>query len=206
MVIVGAKGLAKEIIQIIEEKQCKNNIYLYDDVNLNEPNVLYNKYTVLRNQKDVLSILKNDNGFILGLGSPRLRKILYNKFKKLGGRLESLYSGDVYIGEHVKIGEGCTLMSGVKISNSVSIGKGLLAYYNVIITHDVKIGDFVELSPNCKLLGHVEIQNNVQIGAGAIILPNIKVGKSAIVGAGAVVTKDVPANTVVAGNPARILN
>ena len=49
------------------------------------------------------------------------------------------------------------------------------------------------------------IEENVWIGGSAILLPGIRVGMNAVVGAGAVVTRDVPANTVVAGNPARVV-
>jgi maltose O-acetyltransferase len=51
----------------------------------------------------------------------------------------------------------------------------------------------------------VLIEDNVWIGGGAILLPGVNIGRNAVVGAGAVVTRSVPANTVVAGNPARVL-
>ena len=51
----------------------------------------------------------------------------------------------------------------------------------------------------------VTLCNNVWVGAGAIILPGVTVGENSVVGAGAVVTHDVPPNTVVAGNPARVI-
>lgn len=51
----------------------------------------------------------------------------------------------------------------------------------------------------------VEIEDNVWIGGGAILLPGVRVGKNAVVGAGAVVSRDVPAETVVAGNPAKVI-
>jgi maltose O-acetyltransferase len=49
------------------------------------------------------------------------------------------------------------------------------------------------------------IEDNVWIGGAAILLPGVRVGQNAVVGAGAVVTRDVPADTVVAGNPARVI-
>lgn len=55
-------------------------------------------------------------------------------------------------------------------------------------------------------IGKVKIGNNVFIGAGTIILPNVSVGDNSIIDAGSVVTKDIPANTVSAGNPARVLS
>lgn len=205
MVIIGAKGLAKEVIQILENQVLNNKIYLYDDVNLDDLNILFDKYTVIRSEEEVSLLFKNDNRFLLGLGNPNLRLRLYKRFIDLGGKLKEAISLQTNIGKYVNISEGATLMNGVNISNGVCIGKALLAYYNVVITHDVKIGDFVELSPGCKLLGHVNIEDNVQIGSGAIILPKVTIGKGAIVGAGAVVTKDVEPYTIVVGNPAKEL-
>ena len=51
----------------------------------------------------------------------------------------------------------------------------------------------------------IEIDDNVWIGGGAILLPGVRLGRNAVVGAGAVVTRDVPANTIVAGNPSRVI-
>ena len=205
MVIIGAKGLAKELLQIVEDSNDAKNLVFFDDINLDEPILLYNKYPVLRTEQEVINHFRSDNRFILGLGSPKLRGKLYKRFKAIGGELYNLIDKTTTIGSYVTLGEGLTLMSGVKVSNGVKIGKGLLAYYDSIITHDVEIGDFVELSPGCKLLGHVKIGDQVHVGSGAIILPRLQIGEGAIIGAGAVVTKDVEPHTVVVGNPAKVL-
>lgn len=206
MLIVGAKGLAKELLQILQELGEDENLCFYDDVSSDLPKKLFKKYPILYNTEQIQSLLKTDSRFTLGLGQPQLRKKLCQKFEDLGGKLISTISKEAYIcQEDVSIGEGANLMSGVKISNGVSIGKALLAYYDVIITHDVNIGDYVELSPGCKLLGNVQVEDEVHIGSGAIILPKLKIGKGAIVGAGAIVTKDVKPGTIVIGNPAKQL-
>jgi sugar O-acyltransferase (sialic acid O-acetyltransferase NeuD family) len=204
MIIVGAKGLAKELLQILENAKTTTDLVFFDDVNVYDPNLLYNKYPVLRTEEEVINHFRKDNRFVLGLGSPKLRFKLYNRFKAKGGELYNLIDKTTTIGSYVTLGEGLTLMSGVKVSNGVKMGKGLLGYYDSIITHDVEIGDFVELSPGCKLLGHVKIGNQVHVGAGAIILPRLIIGEAAIIGAGAVVTKHVEPYTTVLGNPAKV--
>ena len=78
------------------------------------------------------------------------------------------------------------------IGNNVFIGP------NVTFTNDKK----PRVSGDWTLLDTI-IEDDVSIGAGSIILPGIKIGKGSMIGAGSVVTKDVPPNTVVAGNPAR---
>ena len=68
--------------------------------------------------------------------------------------------------------------------------------------HDVNMGDFVTVAPRAVLLGRVKVSNNVYIGANSTILPEIHVGENSIVGAGAVVTKNVPSNCIAKGVPA----
>lgn len=106
----------------------------------------------------------------------------------------------------VKIGEGTKIQGGVIIDYShywlIEIGKNVTIAPRVhILAHDA--------SPKYELgytkLARTIIKDNVFIGANAIILPGITVGESVIIGAGSVVTKDIPANVVVAGNPARVI-
>jgi sugar O-acyltransferase (sialic acid O-acetyltransferase NeuD family) len=205
MLIIGAKGLAKEILQILEAKNKINKLVFFDDININDPRYVYDNYLILRTDQEIKEYFKQDNRFALGIGNPKLRKKLCDRFEKLGGMLSSVTDKTTTIGNYTVIEDGCILMAGVKISNGVNIGKALLAYYDVVITHDVSIGDYVELSPGSKLLGHVKVEDEVHIGSGAIILPKLKIGKGSIIGAGAIVTKDVKPGFIVVGNPAREL-
>lgn len=90
----------------------------------------------------------------------------------------------------------------VYIHNNVNVSSGV-----VFITHDIvnelfnkmNIGHFHLYS------GTIEVFDNVMIGANAIIMYNVKIGPNAIVAAGSVVTKDVPPNSIVGGNPARVI-
>ena len=103
------------------------------------------------------------------------------------------------------IGVGTNILDGAIISNSVTIGIGCILYYNAILTHNCKVGDFVEISPAAILLGRCTVGSYTQIGANATILPDLVIGSNVIIGAGAVVTKNVPDNSVVYGNPAKII-
>lgn len=93
------------------------------------------------------------------------------------------------------------------------IGKNLILPHrlnNIIIARNVKIGNNVTLFHNITIAEENKqkstiIGDNVIIGAGAVILNNVKIGNNAIIGANSVVTKDVPSNSVVAGNPAHII-
>ncbi|MEM3765634.1 MAG: acyltransferase [Candidatus Bathyarchaeia archaeon] len=106
----------------------------------------------------------------------------------------------VYIEEDVTIGNNCKIRpfvfipSGVTIEDDVFIGPG------VVFTND----KYPKACGEWKLLP-IKVKEGASIGAGATILPGVTIGKNAIVGAGSVVTKDVPDNAIAAGNPARVL-
>lgn len=207
MLIVGAKGFAKEVLEICHQNKDLIDLVFYDDINSDIGEKLFDVFPILTTIEQAKFYFNTiDNRFTIGVGNPNSRKKLYDKFKSIGGVFTTAVSAFSEIGNYgISIAEGVTILSGVKISNDVSIGKGTMIYYNSIITHDVQIGDFVEISPGVTLLGRVIIKKNVQIGAGSIILPNIIIGENAIIGAGAVVTKDIPDNCIAVGVPAKTI-
>lgn len=207
MLIVGAKGFAKEVLEIFQQLENTENLAFYDDVNDDVGDYLFNIFPILKDKEEVKEFfLKNGNQFTIGIGNPVLRYKLCEKFCQLGGSYVSSISPLAQIGSYdVKIGEGTNVLVNSIFSNSVTLGKGCIVYYNVLITHDCVIGDFVELSPGVTLLGHVQVGSFTQIGANSTVLPKVKIGENVIVGAASVVTKDIPDNCLVVGTPARII-
>jgi acetyltransferase-like isoleucine patch superfamily enzyme len=108
----------------------------------------------------------------------------------------------------VQIGSNCRILIRdfgsepylIKIGNKCIITPGVC-----FITHDASAGLFRDEIPDLQIMGKIEIKDNCFIGVGAIILYNVTIGPNSIVGAGSVVTKDVPPNTVVAGVPAKFI-
>ncbi len=106
----------------------------------------------------------------------------------------------VYIEEGVVIGDNCKIRPFCFIPSGITIGNSVFIAPNVTFTND----KYPRSEGDWELLETI-VENGVSIGAGAVILPGIRIGKNSLVGAGAVVTKDVPANSVVAGNPAKVV-
>jgi acetyltransferase-like isoleucine patch superfamily enzyme len=153
------------------------------------------------------------------------RKIRFKQF----GRHSHIHEGVVImapervsIGKYVHIYHRCFIAVGHR--GEVSIGDhthlGVDVYLNASRGR-IKIGNYVAIAPKCQIYSYsnyyqpgklitecykiadVNIEDDVWIGAGAIIFPGITVSKGAIVGAGSVVNRDVPAYTIVGGSPAK---
>ena len=206
MLIIGAKGFAKEVLEILHQNGQTENLCFYDDVNDDLPEKLFGQFPVLRTIEEAETYFsQTSNQFVLGIGNPFLRKKLSDNFESIGGNLSSVLSKNAEIGSFgILISTGCNILSGVKISNDVIIGKGTMVYYNSVITHDVKIGEFCEISPSTSILGRADIGNFVSIGAGSVIFPDVVIGSNSVIAAGAIVRNNVPANVMVAGIPALI--
>lgn len=107
----------------------------------------------------------------------------------------TLIEGDVVIGNNVTVKSGVYLWDGTRIENNVFIGP------NATFTND----PFPRSKIYPEAFSGITVQEGASIGANATLLPGITIGRNAMVGAGAVVTKDVPERAVVVGNPAKII-
>ena len=208
MLIIGAKGFAKEILHICKVNYQNSQIAFFDDINTDIGDFIYEEFKIVKSLAQALEYFnKIDNKFTLGIGNPLLRQDMYNKFSSIGGLFTSTISHNADIGSYnVELSDGINILSGVKISNDVKIGKGVMIYYNSVITHDVIIKDFVEISPSVTILGRAVINENTQIGSGSIILPDVIIGQNVLIGAGSVVTSNLPNNCIAYGVPAKIIN
>ncbi len=206
MLIIGAKGLAKEVLEIFHQKNELENLYFYDDISMDVQDKLFGQFPILRNIEQVVALFKTDPNFTIGVGNPKLRFKLYNQFKAIGGEMISTISHLALIGNYgTSIASGTIIMAGTVITNDVKIGKACLINPNCTISHDTLIGDFVVVSPGVQITGSCKIGDFCTIGTNATILPKIKLGNNVIIGAGAVVTKDVEDGLTVVGIPAKLL-
>ncbi|MBH0070378.1 sugar O-acetyltransferase [Pseudoalteromonas sp. NZS100] len=113
------------------------------------------------------------------------------------------YGNHIVIGDRTFINVNCTLLDSPLANYSITIGDDCLIGPNVQLLAVSHATNPAERLNKENFAAPIALGNNVWIGAGAIILSGVNIGENSIVGAGSVVTKNVMANTVVAGNPAR---
>ena len=109
--------------------------------------------------------------------------------------------GDVVIGDHTRIGLHNTIIGPVRIGSHVNLAQGITV---TALNHNFKDSD-KRIDEQGVSTNPVTIGNDIWIGANAVILPGVTIGDHSVVAAGAVVTKDVPPHSLVAGVPAKVI-
>ena len=208
--VYGAGGYAREVMPLLKKtkKSNENNYYFIDD-NIQKEG-LVNGTKVLKYDKLLCEFPSQNIYCAIAIANFNTRRIITEKCKKNGVKIISIKADNCVVMDEVIIGEGAILSPFVTITSNVTIGKSFHANLYSYVGHDCMIGDYVTFAPGVKCNGNVEINDNAYIGTGAIIHQGksnkpIIIGKNSKVAAGAVVTKNIPENVTVIGNPAQVL-
>jgi maltose O-acetyltransferase len=129
-------------------------------------------------------------------------------FKSCGDRINVEAGANFYTGWEVELGDDSSLGINCMVPYNLKVGRDVMMGPDVII-----VGEnhrFSRLDISMRLQGYDEfppvcVEDDVWIGARVLIMPGVRIGRGAVIGGGAVVTKDVPAYAICAGNPARVL-
>lgn len=207
--IAGTGGMAIDLTEFIEDNnevsQKKLNIKGYFDIDDKEYNIYDYKAQFLGNEKKF--DLAENSQILLAVANGNLRAKLFNFFKSKKSIFISFIHHSCFVSKRSRISEGAILCPFVTITSNAIIGVGFHAHIYSYVAHDCVIGDFVTFAPGVKCNGNVEIGDNVYVGTGVIIKQGkhgkpLKIGKNAVIEAGAYVTKNVPEGETVFGNPA----
>jgi len=200
--IVGAGGFGREVAWLIEEINAVSPewslIGFLDD---SATGSTIEGYPILGPIDDIAG-LDQDVYLTCAIGDSRLRKRLVARLENTGHRFATLVHPSVQKSRYVVIGEGSTICAGTILTTNISIGKHCLLNLDCKVGHDSTLGDFTSCMPAVNIAGDVIIEEGCYFGLNACVINQKRVGEWSVIGAGAVVVKDIPAKSLAVGVPA----
>lgn len=205
LIIFGASGFGREVAWAVE--RINNKIptwnllgFLDDDDKIQ--NVEINNYRVLGKIGDVSKY--PDAYYVCAVGASKTREKIVNNMKSINPDIKfgTIIDPSVEMSELVTIGEGTIICAHTILTVNIEIGSHVIINLDCTIGHDAILKDFVTLYPSVNVSGITNIGYAVELGTGMQIIQGKKVGDYSIVGAGAVVVKDIPEKCTAVGSPA----
>lgn len=142
---------------------------------------------------------------ICAVGDPALRKRLVEKAQSIGLPFTNAISPSAHIARDAKIGTGVMVFPQTVIGRSVLFSDHAIINAGSTLGHDTRIDRYGTIGPGVHLSGNVSIGEGCYLGVGSSVIPRVTIGAWTTIGAGAVVTSDIPDHVTAAGVPARII-
>lgn len=207
LVILGSGGFAREVLSVVEAINLTSPTWdmlgFVVDTQYGETGTIVNNKPILGNfswfsSHPTISV-------VCGVGAPEIRWEMIKRLNDLDVHFATLIHPSVLRTPWMNIGAGSVITAGCILSNQVSILDHVHINPSTTIGHDVQLESFVSIAPGVLVSGNVHICEGAYIGTGAAIIEKTVIHEWAIVGAGSTIINNVPANTTVVGNPARVI-
>lgn len=206
LIIFGASGFGREVAWAAERQNKEAptwNIlgFMDDDESIQGAEI--NSYKVLGRSSDVCNY--PEAFFVVAVGASRTREKIVSNMKAINPDIKfgTVIDPSVEMSDLVTIGEGSIICAHTIITVNIQIGSHVIINLDCTIGHDAILHDFVTLYPSVNVSGITDIGHAVELGTGMQIIQGKSVGDYSIVGAGAVVVKDIPAKCTAVGSPAK---
>lgn len=204
LVVVGAGGHGRELLDVVEAVNAVRPSYrllgVLDD-GTPDPDLL--AACGVRHLGPVRLLAELDAEYVVGIGSPRARRAIDLAATEWGRRPAVLVHPRAVVGRNVTLGPGTVICALASVTTNVRTGRHVHLNIAATVAHDCRLGDYVTLAPGARLSGAVTIGDQATVGTGAVVAQGLRIGEWTIVGAGAVVVRELPAEVVAVGVPAR---
>jgi len=203
LIIIGASGFALEVFWLAKRAGYEIKGFLDDSPDCHGK-LIFGK-SVIGKVEDWINF--SDFAFVIAVGSPRVRKVIFDKMNNSRTKPEyaTLIDPAAILGENVNFGEGSIVCAGVIATVEISAGRHVIVNLNCTIGHETTIGDFTTIAPLAAVSGRVNIGSFVEIGTSASIRQGLKIESGAMLGMGAVLTKDIEEPALYFGSPAKFV-
>lgn len=208
IVIVGAGGLGKEILEIL---RYQNKIYQtwnivgFADEDEELCGAVINDCPVLGGLDYFREHIDENIGYVCAISVCEAKKRVVEKLREMGAKCHNVIHPPSVLSELIELGEGVVVFPGAILTVNIKIGDHVLIHTNVGIGHDTVIGNYCTINPSAQIAGENHLGEGVYIGIGAISVPSISIGGWTTVGAGGVVLSDLPERVVAVGMPVRVI-
>lgn len=202
LAILGASGHGKVVADAAECSGWQEIVFFDDawpELTVNGPWQVQGDTAALMEQLD------DFDGVVVGIGNNAIRGAKQARLSDAGANIVSIIHPAATVSAHSRVGAGSVVFANAAVNVCARVGLGVIVNTGAVIEHDCMISDFVHVSPNAVLAGGVTLKEQSWVGACASVRQLLVIGEAAVVGMGAVVTKNVPDGLVVAGNPATVL-
>ena len=208
LVIFGAGGLGREVLLLVQQINAHRPTWdvrgFYDDQAPATPTVAGLPY--LGSSAD-LDASPGPLAVALAVGSPAGRAAVVARLTSARLSFPSLVHPRVALARQhrIALGVGCIIQQGCILTCDITLGRFVLLNLGCTVGHDAVLEDFCSLMPHANVSGAARLATGVYLGTSATIIQGVSIGKNAIVGAGAVVVRDLPADVTAVGVPAKEL-
>lgn len=204
--IIGAGGFGREVAWLIERINATQPqwelIGFIDDAE-NKWGTLEGTYPVLGGC-ELLENSDEEIWVVCAIGNAHVRQKVIEKISGYANvKFATVIDPSVLMSDRVEIGEGSIVCAGTIFTVDIKIGRHVIINLDCTVGHDAVIEDFVTMYPSVNVSGCSVIEKCVELGTGMQIIQGKTIGHDSIVGAGAVVTKDLPCSCTAVGAPAR---
>lgn len=205
LVIFGTGGFAREVHTVVEDINAESaswNMLGFLDGNASMHGKSVHELPVL-GDSDWLRERANV-AVIVAVGSTPAKRKIVESMRGFGHEaFATLIHPRAWLGKRVTVGAGTVVCAGTSITTDIEIGSHVILNLDCTVGHDSMLSDYVTVAPSVNVSGSVSLGEGVDVGTAAAVIQGITVGEWSIIGAGAVVVKDLPANVTAVGVPAK---
>ncbi|MBU8871796.1 MAG: hypothetical protein KOO60_13095 [Gemmatimonadales bacterium] len=211
VVILGGKGIGMIASSIIDRIGDATVIgFLNDSLDVGTKIGKFKQIEVVGKTDDLENYLENEDHYVfIAYVGFKNEKAMHEKIVSLNIPEEKFYSvidpSSVFPRGYCKIGNGVLIAPYAQLSPDTIISDNCMLLANSFVGHDTFLDHFAHLATNAVVGAEVHVGKAVHIGSNATIRENVNIGDFSLIGGGAVVINDVPENSIVVGNPARII-